>query len=341
MILRRFLQFGGLRLVWQYAKMGVLWSGGKALLHCAWHGQSLKTAYALVTQKVDDILLDRYQYVLDEALAKLGECKISEANRLESKSSEADGQKSDSQTRVPKVVWFSWLQGMEQAPDIVKVCLRSQRRHLMGYEFRIVDLTNYHNWVQLPQYVEEKFRKGLIPPALFSDLLRLALLKQYGGVWMDASVYCSGFGNEKLRERWEQIMGSELTLFRYFQRGRKEAVGLSTWFFAAIPQQPVISIVLDMLLAYWKDFDCTVDYYICHLFFGKVLSKFPDVWTAMPRANSNHSILLGSALGKDYQEAAWQDLIAHVSIHKMNYRKVGEAMENPNSYCNHIMNEGC
>ena len=136
-------------------------------------------------------------------------------------------------------------------------------------------------------------------------------------------------------------MGSELTLFRYFQRGRKAAVGLSTWFFAAIPQQPVISIVLDMLLAYWKDFDCTVDYYICHLFFGKVLSKFPDVWAAMPRANSNHSILLGSALGKDYQEAAWQDLIAHVSIHKMNYRKVGEAMENPNSYCNHIMNEGC
>ena len=64
------------------------------------------------------------------------------------------------------------------------------------------------------------------------------------------------------------------------------------------------------------------------------------VWAAMPRANSNHSILLGSALGKDYQEAAWQDLIAHVSIHKMNYRKVGEAMENPNSYCNHIMNEG-
>lgn len=79
-------------MVWQYAKMGVLWSGGKALLHCAWHGQSLKTAYALVTQKVDDILLNRYQYVLDEALAKLGECKISEANRLESKSSEADGQ---------------------------------------------------------------------------------------------------------------------------------------------------------------------------------------------------------------------------------------------------------
>ena len=62
MILRRFLQFGGLRLVWQYAKMGVLWSGGKALLHCACHEHSLKTAYALVTQKVDDILLDSSLY---------------------------------------------------------------------------------------------------------------------------------------------------------------------------------------------------------------------------------------------------------------------------------------
>ena len=332
MILKRFLQFGGLRLVWQYAKMGVLWSGSKALLHCVLHGQSVKAAYAVVTQKVDDILLDRYQYVLDEALAKLGGHDVCGAN----------GQMPESQIqrRVPKVVWFSWLQGMEQAPDIVKVCLQSQRRHLPDYDFRIVDLRNYHEWVKLPLFVEEKFRKGLIPPALFSDLLRLALLKQYGGVWMDASVYCSGFGNEKLRERWEHIMGSELTLFRYFQPGRKEPVGLSTWFFAAIPQQPVISIVLDMLLAYWKDFDCTVDYYICHLFFGKVLGKFPKVWNAMPRANSSHSILLGSALGKDYQEAAWQDLIAHVSIHKMNYRKVGEAMKNPNSYCNHLMNEG-
>lgn len=331
--LRRLSQFGGWRLVWQYAKMGVLWKGGKALVHCILHGQSLKNAYPIITQKVDDFLLDRYQYVLDGAMRKLEN----------EKGAEADGQMaaSHAQRSVPKVVWFSWLQGLEQAPDFVKVCLQSQKKHLPDYEFRIVDMDNYHQWVHLPPYVVKKFRKGLIPPALFSDLLRLTLLKQYGGVWMDASVYCTGFGNEKLQERWERIMESELTLFRYFQRGRKEPVGLSTWFFAAIPQQPVVSIVLDMLLAYWKDFDCTMDYYICHLFFGKVFGRFPKVWNDMPRANSNHSILLGAALASDFHEANWQDLIDHVSIHKMNYRKVGEAMMNPNSYCNHLMNEGC
>lgn len=134
-------------------------------------------------------------------------------------------------------------------------------------------------------------------------------------------------------------MGSELTIFRYFERGRKEAVGLSNWFLAAIPHHPVISIVLDMLLAYWRDFDCTLDYYICHSFFGRVLREFPRVWNAMPREKSNHSILLGDALAKNYHEAAWQDLIAHVSIHKLNYRKAEEAMRNHNSYCCHIMNQ--
>lgn len=191
--LRRFSQFGGWRLVWQYAKMGVLGQGVKALFHCALHGQPLKWAYPKITQKVDEFLLARYQYVLDEALSKLDDAKD---DCLDEEMQDSHGQRN-----VPKVVWFSWLQGIEQAPDIVQVCLQSQMKHLPGYEFRVIDLENYQKWISLPQYVGDKFRKELIPPALFSDLLRLSLLKEYGGIWMDASVYCSGFGNEKLRER--------------------------------------------------------------------------------------------------------------------------------------------
>lgn len=36
---------------------------------------------------------------------------------------------------------------------------------------------------------------------------------------MDATVFCSGFWNEKLQGRWNRIMQSELTVFRYFKRG--------------------------------------------------------------------------------------------------------------------------
>lgn len=47
---------------------------------------------------------------------------------------------------------------------------------------------------------------------------------------MDASVFCSAFGNEKLQARWNRIMRSEFMVFRYFRRGEKAPVGLSNWF---------------------------------------------------------------------------------------------------------------
>lgn len=84
---------------------------------------------------------------------------------------------------------------------MVKHCIGSQKKALPDYEHRILTLKNYHQWVELPEYSEKKFRKGRIPRALFINLFRLAVLKKYGGVWLDSSVLCTGFENEKLSNR--------------------------------------------------------------------------------------------------------------------------------------------
>lgn len=318
-MITRFRQFGGWRLVWQYVRMGVLWTGVCALIRCALKGRSMKAAYPVITEKVDRILIRKYRHILDEKKARYVE----------------DPTRNDE--GVPKIVWFSWLQGIDQAPDLVKVCLASQRKHLPDYEFRVLDLSNYQEWVELPEYVIRKYKKGLIPAASYSDLLRLAVLLKYGGVWMDASVFCSGFGNEKLQERWDRIMRSELTVFRYFRRGVRTPVGLSNWFIAAVPNQIIVSSIFDIILAYWKDYDCLVDYYIFHLFLGLSLREFPWIEARMPRENSYHSILLGDALGRTFHQEEWKDLIDHVSIHKLNYRKINEVCKNPKGYYWYIL----
>ena len=63
----------------------------------------------------------------------------------------------------------------------MKVCLASQRKHLPDYEFWVVDLSNYQQWIELPEYIVRKYKKGLIPDASFCDLLRLCMVR-YGGV---------------------------------------------------------------------------------------------------------------------------------------------------------------
>lgn len=318
-LITRFRQFGSWRLVWQYVRMGVLWTGVCALIRCALKGKSLKAAYPVITEKVDRILIRKYRYILDER--KVRDAEDQTPN---------DG-------GVPKIVWFSWLQGIDQAPDLVKVCLASQRKHLPDYEFRVFDLSNYQQWIELPEFIVRKYKKGLIPAASFSDLLRLSLLQKYGGVWMDATVFCSGFGNEKLQGRWDRIMRSELTVFRYFRRGERTPVGLSNWFIAAVPNQIIVSSIFDIILAYWKDYDCLVDYYIFHLFLGLSLREFPWIEARMPRENSYHSILLGDALGRTFRQEEWKDLIDHVSIHKLNYRKIDEVCKNPKGYYWYIL----
>ena len=120
----RFRQFGGWRLVWQYIRMWVLWTGACASMRSALKGTSLKAAFPVIPAKLDGLLIRKYRYILDDMKVRDAEDQI------------------PNDTGVPKIVWFSWLQGIDQAPELVKVCLASQREQLPDYDFRVFDLSN-------------------------------------------------------------------------------------------------------------------------------------------------------------------------------------------------------
>lgn len=313
----RFREFGGLRLLREYARLGLLWRLIGIVVWCMLKRQSMKYAYSLFLERVERVLVERYGGLLDKALygAEIPAAAV----------------------YVPSIIWTCWLQGIEQAPELVKACLASQKRCLNTGEHRALSVEIYHKWVEIPDFIEQKYKKGIIPAALFTDILRLAVLKKYGGIWMDASVLCTGFDNEVLKKQWDSIMGTELTIPRYYARGAKVAMGLSNWFIAAKPNNVIISAVYDMLVAYWRDFDCTIDYYMMHLFLEKALKASKGVENKMPKLNSRYCFLLGNSLKMDFDKGAWDDLIAHVSIHKLNYRKAEEASRNNNGYYWHVL----
>lgn len=317
-LVKRFHEFGGVRLLITYYRMGVLGNGMKAVWKCARKNQSFKNAYPEITRSIDEKLAQRYGHFVEEAKARNGQV--------------ANGEK------IPHVIWSCWLQGADNMPKMVSQCIASQQRMLPDYEHRLLTIGNIDKYVDLPNEIIDKYKRGIIPAASFSDILRLCVLKKYGGVWMDASVYCSGLRNMKLQERWQRIESSPFTVFRYFQRGIAQPVGLSTWFIAATKNNVICSTVLDMLVAYWRDFDCLVDYYLIHLFMGMCLNAFPEMNSLIPHENSFHSLLLGSNLAQVYDDAWWQDVAEHVSIHKLNYRKAAEASRVKNSFYNKIFN---
>ena len=161
-IIIRFIEFGAWRVVIEYIRMGLLFTCVKSVFMSIVKRKSLKSAYYASTSKP----------VV---------CNLEDEQR--------------------KILWFCWLQGLDNAPLSVKKCIDVAAREMPQYTLRVITADNYKRWVALPVYIEEKYKKGYIPKAHMSDLLRVELLSAYGGIYMDASVYCSGFVNEKLKER--------------------------------------------------------------------------------------------------------------------------------------------
>lgn len=94
-------------------------------------------------------------------------------------------------------IWICWWQGLEQAPEIVRICIESIRRNAKNHEVILITDKNYKEYVHIPAWVEEKRNKGIISRTHFADLLRLSLLAEHGGMWLDATFFCTSPEIEK------------------------------------------------------------------------------------------------------------------------------------------------
>lgn len=229
---------------------------------------------------------------------------------------------------------------MEDAPAIVRACYNSLERHLVkvkGYSVDVIEGKNWREYVELPEYVVRKWKKGRIPAANFSDLLRLELLIKYGGTWVDSTVLCTGL-NDNYNDN-EKYLDSDLFLFQYTPEGTTKGISISNWFITSCTNNEVLMVVRDLLLAYWKDYDCTLDYYMFHLFFEMVAREYPKQVGAMPYGSSQRSIALMKHWNEPFNQEHWDRLVSKVAFHKLSFRVSEETKVNSTNYYNHILSK--
>lgn len=160
----RFSQFGGSHVLCQYAKMDLLGTIVKAVVLAFFKGKSIKDVYSQTRAVVDKKLMKQYRPLILRLIEETAD--------------------ENSHERI-KTVWSSWWQGEDNAPQLVRACWKSQRKYMPeGWRHVIVTKDNYMEYITLPEHIMEKMERGVIPQALFSDLVRLELLIKYGGVWI-------------------------------------------------------------------------------------------------------------------------------------------------------------
>lgn len=337
----RFKQFGGWRLLWAYTKEGLL-------LHLLWyfikgfvHRRGLDSIYSQMERKVIPILKKKYGGIILESKHK-NVAPLPPEGELERRGDNNDCYVKENRVGVldaseKGVVWFCWFQGVEVAPALVKRCLESVERYLPEKRIVTVDHRNYRDYVDFPSFIEEKFQKGDIPHAMFTDILRLELLIRHGGMWLDSSVLMTDPDKLEKREWLDGLLDADLFMFQYMHKQTKRFQGISSWVITANAGNWALMTLRDMLYAYWRDYDCVLDYYIFHRFFGMIVEQWPEVLNGMPRRWSIPSLYLRDCLADDYDEEWWKELTSHVCFHKLNYRKAEDAARNSSSYYNHFM----
>ena len=81
-----------------------------------------------------------------------------------------------------------WFQGWDEAPPVCKLCLESWVHYNPDWKVHKLSLTNILNYVP-----KEKFDKIMKVESWThrSDLVRIYLLANYGGLWVDATNFCN------------------------------------------------------------------------------------------------------------------------------------------------------
>lgn len=311
-LLTRYKQFGGLQLVWEYAKLGILQVAVKSFFCCIIKRQSFKAIYPGVLKRIEPFLIEKFQV----SRFKIQDNELSHDH--------------------PRIIWWCWLQGKKQAPPVVQACYNSLKKNLPEYEINVIDAENWNEYIELPDFIVKKWEKKQIPPALFSDLLRLELLIKYGGTWIDSTVLCTGFQDSGFK--FQEYLDAGLFLFQYTKQG-SIPVSISNWFISAHSNNEVLIVLRDMLYAYWKDYDCVLDYYIFHLFFAIISKEYSEQIASMPYGQSQNSLVLLHHWGEKFNQKKWDKLMSKVCFHKLAFRVDKSITDNKENYYSKIIRD--
>lgn len=251
--------------------------------------------------------------------------KICEALIAEYESTPVDfGLAPKKQFNTDRIIWQYWAQGYDNVPKVVRECLESVDKYAADYTIVRLSDENMSDYLDIPEFVIQKL--PYFSRAFYSDLLRLMLLKVYGGVWLDATVFLSGnipedylnypffvFRRDPLepdKKYWRN------TYAYYFGWAKGFRVNMLSSVMFAKKGGENISDLCDYMLLWWKEHTDLPDYFFLQILYDVYEDKdvFPLVSDTLPH------YLQQSINDPGFNLMPREDILRKIHIHKLSYK---------------------
>ena len=226
-------------------------------------------------------------------------------------------------------IWVFWMQGFENAPELVKKCLNSIKSNCGNHP--VIELTseNIEEYIDIPDFIKEKLNSKVISMACFSDFLRLSLLEKYGGVWMDATLFMTNeFDKDITNFSFYSIKGNSSTQL-YVSECRWTA-----FFMASSKKNPFIIKCRELFLHYFEKNDLLIDYFLIDYILTVVYNRYTWAKREIDRIpNNNLNVYwLVNNLEKNFNQKEWTKITKNTYIFKLNHRLDISSFDNTSYY---------
>ena len=217
---------------------------------------------------------------------------------------------------APEKVFTLWLQGEENAPQLIRNCFARMRKFCSPCELVILDKESLREYTCLPPYIWEKYNAGKMSMAQFSDICRLDLLYRHGGYWIDSTCFLTG-------PLPSYVADSDFFAFMAGNKVKWNYGYIQSCFLRAKKGSDIVSAWRAMMFEFWKKEDSKVDYLQLHLMFKTIVHTVPQAiseFSRMPRADQDPTHELWFSLGDEpYDGTVARKVASEVFFQKTTY----------------------
>lgn len=212
-------------------------------------------------------------------------------------------------------VWTMWWQGETDMPEIIRASVNSQRKNIKGKHI-LITKDNFKQYITLKPWIISKLLEKKISITQLSDIVRANLLRQYGGLWLDATILVTDqltIIDKKRYWTWKENMPN----IDCISKGRW--VGGCTY----MPQNHIFANFLaNCFDNYWKDNDALIDYFLIDYFTSEGLRLFPlfrAEWESLPERDNLYENT--ERVSKAYSEENYKQFMQLSPLHYLSWKK--------------------
>lgn len=235
---------------------------------------------------------------------------------------------------IPKVIWVFWWQGLEEAPPLVKQCM-NRFNSVPDFRVNVISKFNVNQFIDISDVIE-LLDKGCIYVQTLSDIVRIRLLRKFGGIYCDASIYLVDI------DFFDYIV-KEFSFYSNRLYGYDSCVsqGLYSGFFiASFAGNPMFEYIDECMTYFIKKHRGIIDYlqvdYIIMLGY-KYLPFVKNIVDSIPY-NNQDIWWLNSMLNNPFNQTEWNKKIAANKIFKISIRKkISQNDNNITTYYDYLL----